>query len=117
MVEITPQADQTIKESPADPVSLTTPVGVTKMPEPMIVPMIIPTPLKRVMLRFSTIFSPLAGESLVGLVAVGTGVKGVVGEAGCSTIRSSRSASAAGGGRTAEQEFRQQSSTTDEHLV
>ncbi|TNN87736.1 hypothetical protein EYF80_002083 [Liparis tanakae] len=72
MVEITPQADQTIRESPAEPVSLTTPVGVTKMPEPMMVPMIIPTPLKRVMLRLSTIFSPLAGRS-VGLVAVGAG--------------------------------------------
>lgn len=115
MVETTPQADQMIKESPADPVSLTTPVGVTKMPEPMMVPMIIPTPLKRVMLRFSTIFSPLAGESLVGLVAVGAGAMGVDGDAGCSTIRLSwsASASAAGGERTTEQETGQQSSTVD----
>lgn len=110
MVETTPQTDQMIKESPADPVSLTTPVGVTKIPEPMMVPMIIPTPLKRVMLRFSSIFSPLAGEPLVGLVAVGAGAMGVDGDAGCSTTRPSwsGSASAAGGERTADQEMRWQ---------
>lgn len=93
MVDITPQADQTIKESPAEPVSLTTPVGVTKMPEPMIVPMIIPTPLNRVMLRLSSIFSPLAGEPLVGLAAVASGAKGVEGDAARSTIRPSWSGS------------------------
>lgn len=116
MVEITPQADHTIRESPAEPVSLTTPVGVTKMPEPMMVPMIIPTPLKRVMLRLSTIFSPLAGEPSVGLVAVGAGTMGVEGDAGCSTIRPSwsGSASAAGGERTADREMRQESFTFEE---
>lgn len=91
MVEIIPQADQTIRESPAEPVSLTTPVGVTKMPEPMMVPMIIPTPLKRVMLRLSTIFSPLAGEPSAGLVDAGT--MGVVGDDGSSTVRPSLSGS------------------------
>lgn len=89
MVEITPQADQTIRESPAEPVSLTTPVGVTKIPEPMMVPMIIPTPFKRVMLRLSTIFSPLAGDPSAGLVGAGT--MGVDGDDGCSTVRPSGS--------------------------
>lgn len=108
MVEITPQTDQTIRESPAEPVSLITPVGVTKIPEPMMVPMIIPTPLKRVMLRLSSIFSPLAGELPVGLVAVAAGTMGVVGDVGCSTIRPScsGSASAAGGERTEDEETR-----------
>lgn len=103
MVEINPQALQMTRESPAEPVSLTTPVGVTKMPEPMMVPMIIPTPLRRVMLRLSTIFSPLAGEPSVGLFAVEVGTMGVDGDAGCSTISPSwsGSASAAGGERTA----------------
>lgn len=93
MVEITPQADQTTRESPAEPVSLTTPVGVTKIPEPMMVPMIIPTPFNRVMLRLSSIFSPLLGESSVGLVEAGAGPVEVDGDAGCCTIRPSRSGS------------------------
>ena len=99
MVEITPHADQTMRESPAEPVSLTTPDGETKMPEPMMVPMIIPTPLKRVMLRLSSIFSPLAGATSVGLSAGGAGTREVDGEAGRSSMRpaGSGSASAAGG--------------------
>lgn len=106
MVDITPQADQTIRESPAEPVSLTTPVGVMKMPEPMMVPIIIPTPLKRVMLRLSSIFSPLPGRLLVEPVAAGGEPTGSDGDAGCSTMRPSCSGSApvAGGERTAEGE-------------
>lgn len=104
MVDTTPQVDQMMRESPAEPVSLITPVGVTKMPEPIMVPMIIPTPLKRVMLRLSSIFSALAGEPSVGLLAVGAETMGVDGEAGCSTIRPSwsGSATAAEGKRTAD---------------
>lgn len=99
MVEITPQADHTIRERPAEPVSLITPVGVTKMPEPMMVPMIIPTPLKRVMLRLRTIFSPLAGEPWVGVFAGEVRATGVDGDPGSSVISPSWSASAPAAGQ------------------
>lgn len=100
MVEMTPHADHTTSERPAEPVSFTTPVGLTKMPEPMIVPIIMPTPLMRVMLRLSTTFSALVGESLpvAGLAAsaaLEAGTMGVVGDVGCS-------ASAGMGGHKAE---------------
>lgn len=104
-MDITPQTDQMIKESPAEPVSFITPVGVTKMPEPMMVPMIIPTPLRRVMLRLSSIFSPLPVGLSAGLLSVGVGTREVDGQAAYSTTTPSWSGSASAGGKegTAQQ--------------
>lgn len=45
------------------PVYLKTPVGEIKMPEPIIVPIIIPTPLNNVILRFKTTFPSPAWDS------------------------------------------------------
>lgn len=108
MVEITPQTDHTMRDSPAEPVSLTTPVGVTKMPEPMMVPMIMPMPFMRVMLRLSSTFSPLAGAPPVGLAASAARTMGVDGDDGCSTIRPSRSGSASAAGQRTQWQMRQE---------
>ena len=39
-----PHTHHTMRERPMDPASINTPLGLTKMPEPMMMPMIMATP-------------------------------------------------------------------------